>query len=246
MIKPLQKRYIFVISLWILTAISIGFVILFFFKNANLLTNFFLGISAILAMLAIALQTFLLMGKSTQDTVNSIFESSNRQIEKINNLVGKLGEANIILGSVSSSLKLVAGDVVAKQKMVPNLFLTFTNNQNQISLRTGEANIVEFYAHNSGSISATNADWVVLLPPQIKILDRMEFRGTAIQGVGTPYPNYNSAHVDVATLSAKSQSSYKIKIFVERTFVGLIEIPFKCSCTNAPQSQDKLLINFIG
>lgn len=246
MMKFPQKRYIFTILLWILTVISIYFAILFFFKNEDVLTSFFLGISAIFAMLAIALQTFLLMGKATQDTINTIFESSNRQIERINNLINKLTETNMTLGNVASSLKIVAEDVEAKRKIVPTLYVTFVNNQNQISLRSGEEDIVEFCIHNSGPISATDVNWMVLLPPEIRIVEKIDFHRVIPQGIGSSRPGFNGASLDLDTLSAKTQIPCKIKISTVKSFVGLIEIPFKCSCTNAPQSRDKLLVNFIG
>lgn len=244
--KKLSKKNILPYVLWLIVLIMLILVSVFYFAVKNETSvSLFLGLSGVFAMLAIALQTFYEMNKSTKKTINTILNSSKKEVEEFSNFVKEIKKTNIVLDSVSKSLEIVSNDVISRQKQAPNLYVTFKESKNQIDLRTGEECEIAFYLHNSGSINATNPDWIVLLPPTIEIVDKGSF-SVAPQGLGTRYPGYIGLLTDAPTIAAKRQIPNKVKIKTERVNAGLVEIPFSCSSDNVPANSDKLLINFIG
>lgn len=241
----ISKKNILVVTLWSITACVFIAVLYFYFTGRQNALSVSLGLLVVFAMLSIALQTFMYMNNSTKETINIILKTSQNQIEELKGFVGKLKDTNVTLDTVAKSLKIVADDVVSRQKLIPNLYVTFIRSQNQIDLRAGEICEVDFYLHNSGVINASNSHWSIFFPPQIEITDKGRL-GLVRQGSGTRHENYTMLYRDQRTMNAKAQISYKVYIKTSKTNVGLIEIPFNCSCDNAPQSEDKLLINFIG
>lgn len=243
--KFIKKRYIFIVLMWMATAISFAGLFYFYFCGREGAFRLDLAILGILAMISIALQTFLLMVESTKETVKTILESSNKQILKFTNSIEELKRTNTILNLVASSLKIISEDVVAKQKMMPNLYITFVNNQNQISLRSGEICDVVINLINGGAINASNPCWAIFFPSQIRIVDKGDL-DLVPQSIGTRYAGYVAVKEQLHTVNASTRLSRKIKITVAKDYAGLVQIPFACSCDNVPQSGDKLAINFVG
>lgn len=241
----ISKKTIFVFILWLITICLFIAVLYFYFSKRQNALNVSLSLLGVFAMLSIALQTFMSMGKLTRETIDTILKTSQKQIEEFKNFVDGLKKTNATLDAVARSLKVVAADVVSRQKLIPNLYVAFVKNQNQIDLRAGEVCEVEFCLHNSGVINAGNPHWSIFLPPQIEIIDRGNFTLT-LQGIGTRLENYTALYTNQHTINARSRLRYKVKIKTLRTNVGITEIPFTCSCDNVPQNEDKLLINFIG
>lgn len=241
----ISRKNIFVFILWFITIILFIFVLYFYFIRRQNAPDIFLNLLGVFAMLSIALQTFITMDRSTKETIHTLLETSQKQIEEFKSFIVELKNTNITLEGVSKSLKTVADDVISRQKLIPNLYVTFIKNQNQIDLRAGEVCEIEFYLHNSGVINASNPHWSIFLPPQIEVVDRDSFN-LVQQGAGTRHENFIMLAIDQHTINAKTQIRRIAKIKTLKTNVGIIEIPFACSCDNAPQSADKLLINFIG
>lgn len=245
MLKMPRKNTTLIFLLWFITLALFILSLFFYFSKKQEALNISMSLLGVFAMLSIALQTFTNMDKSTKETVKTILDTSTQQIKEFKTFVDELKNTNVTLGSVSSSLKVVSDDVVSRQKLIPNLYVTFIKNQNQITLKAGEINEVEFCLHNSGVINASNPNWSIFLSPQIEIIDRGSFK-LVPQGVGTPHENYNMLYFSSRTIDAKSQLRFKIKIKTNPTNLGVSEIPFSCSCDNAPQNADKLLINYFG
>jgi hypothetical protein len=244
--KALHKRRIYAFILWALTGVALICVVVFFLKGNTDAANLFVSFLGIFAMLSIAFQTFLIMEQSTNDTIKSITDSSDKQIGKFAGFINQIEKTNAILGSVSSSLKIVSDDVVTKQGLVPRLNVTFRDNLKQISIRAGSQNEILFCVHNSGRSNANNLSWSVFLPEEMKILDKGDFIASIKQPANTRRPHTNRLTAKQYFMEARNQIPHKVKIETDKTFVGLVKIPFSCSCDNTPQNEDELLIDFVG
>lgn len=152
---------------------------------------------------------------------------------------------NIALDSAAKSLKIISEDIIAKQKQTPNLYVTFRGNRNQIDLKSGEECQIEFWLHNSGVISANNPTFRIFLPLEIEIVDKKSFN-LAPQSSSARFRSHNGLYMNLSLIRANIWESQRVKIKTESTNAGLIEIPFVCSADTVPESQDKVLMNFIA
>ena len=82
--------------------------------NFWLLIPSLLSLSVYFLMLAIASHTFILMDNSAKETMNIILDSSQKQINEFKSFIEELKTTNAILESVSTNLKLIAGDIADK------------------------------------------------------------------------------------------------------------------------------------
>ncbi len=235
-----NKKNILLYILWGIVIILLIIVIVFsFIIREKIDINLFLEFLGISAMLAIALQTFLEMNKSTEKTIKTVSDTSQKQIEE-------LKKTNIVLTSVSESLKIVSEDIIIKNKQNPNLFLTFKKNQKEINLIAGKECEIEFWLHNSGPVSANHTYWKVFFPPEIKIVNKGDFNSQVQQTPGTRFVGCVGLFRHIPVIQHKSREKLKTTIETESTDNGLVEISFSCSCNGVPEKLGKLSINLLG
>lgn len=228
---------------WIIVILLL--VVLFIYTKNETVLKLFPGLIGIFAMLAIALTTFLKMDESTQKTVKTILESSQRQINEFTTFIKELKETNILLANTVKNLDIISEDVITQQKQNPRLNITFKNNLEQIKLSTGKDCKIIIELHNNGLKNANNPQWSLFFQPNIEIVDFGSFSSKE-QGPKRAYPGFVSLSYRSENMGAKKCWDFNITIKIEKTDIGLIKIPFRCSCDNVEQVNSQLLIDFVG
>lgn len=234
------------ILLYVLLGISFLSVFICFLKAKKDGLTLSLGFLGVFAMLLIAHRTLCSMEKSTIITTKTILEASNRQIKEFISFIQQIKETNVILNSVSKSLEVVSGDVLAKQEMRPNLFVAFGGGRQEIIIRAGGESEIEFDLFNGGKTNATNAEWAIFLPNEIEILDKHTFSEPVVQSSDARHPNTNMLFVRKGSVAGTEKTSHLVKIRTKKSFIRTVEIAYSCCCDNTPQNVDKLKIDFIG
>lgn len=234
--KILNENKILDWILWLISFIILVGVFIFHFviKDATIV-NLLVGLLVVSLMLAIARETFSKMEKS----ISKMDKSTKETVEEL-----KL--TNKRLNSVAQSLEVVAKDVLENKELIPCLNLSFSGNKTRIDLRAGDECPLEIWFLNDGSVQANNPNWSIFFPPGIQITD-MSNLVKELQVPNSIYEGYTALIYSIQAIpSGHYFKSSVIKIKSERTTIGLIKIPFSCSCDKVGGKRGELFINFIG
>ncbi|NQU83443.1 MAG: hypothetical protein HQ536_01910 [Parcubacteria group bacterium] len=243
MIKIRNNFLIFLI--WGIILLLLVLLSIFYLKNDKAVTDLLVGLLGVFLMLGIALITFLKMDEATKATVKSILESSKKQLKEFSDLTQKFKRVNSTLKSVSSSLKIVADDVVAQRSEIPNLTMTFGGGQKQIRINVGHESLVKLLLENRGQKAADKPNFAIFFPPEIEIIKAEGFLKT-VQTEYSPYLGDIALSINIEKIPSQRHFSKEITIKIKEGNIKLFKLDFRCSCFNAPQNKDSLLIDAVG
>lgn len=241
----IPKKSMLPLLLSAMTALLLITALYLYVKGKQDALNLVLGLFGVFAMLAVASWTFMVMEWSTRKTIDTILQSSQKQIEELEGFVGELRGTNVTLDKIAGSLEVVSEDIIARRELLPNLYVTFAKKQEEIDLRAGDVCDVVLNLWNGGISNATNPAWSIFIPLDIDVIDAPDFK-LRRQGPSSSYKDYLMLKKEQQTVSPRTHISLEIKIQTLRKNIGIADVPFLCSCDGIPQNSGKLLINFVG
>lgn len=202
--------------------ISLLLTLLGVINDSTILTTAGVGFAMMIIMLFVASETFDRMESSTKETTKNLLE-------------------------ISESLKMLVEDVVERREMLPDLGISFTDNQEEISLNTGKETVVEFILINWGKIMAENTIFDIFFPPEIEILEAERADAIRKLGPNAKYSTYTGVQFNFGNSPSESNSSGNyIKLKIPKTAVKTFKIPFRCTCKDHPPTKGELTINTVG
>lgn len=240
----IRKNFL-IFLIWGIVLLLLVLLFIFYLRGDKAVTDLLVGLLGVFLMLGIALITFLKMDETTKETVKSILESSEKQLKELSDLTQEFKGVNSTLKSVSSSLKIVAGDVVAQQSQIPNLTMTFGGGQKQIRINVGHESLVKLLLQNRGQKAADKPTFAIYFPPEIEIIKAEGFLET-VQTEYSPYLGHTALSIDIEKIPSQRHIPEEITIKIKEGNIKLFKLQFDCSCLNAPQNEDSLLIDAVG
>lgn len=243
-LKKLQKLSSLQYILASVVVVSLGVMVYAYLTAQVLLLNSSLSVLGIFVMMLVACWTLGVMDASTRDTVQTMLETSGKNIYKFDEMIENLWVSNERLGEVSKSLKVMSDEIITKQQMRPQLLVTFVKGQKEISINAGVEKDIELLLRNIGKLMADQPEWKVFFPHDIEVIT--SGRGNKMpQGSFAHYPNYMGIDFKRETMVGKTYISETIKLKISSKSVGKLEIPYKCTCKDVPSNEGILIINAI-